>query len=1123
MREGRSLARIAHAVVDGGEHWYKDAVIYEVPVRAFLDSNGDGIGDFAGLTQKLDYIHDLGVTAIWLLPFYSSPQRDDGYDIADYRGVHASYGSLQDFRVFVREAHRRGLRVITELVINHTSDQHRWFQRARRAPRSSRWRQFYVWSDRPDRYEQARIIFEDFESSNWTWDPVAQASYWHRFYSHQPDLNFDSPDVRRSIRQVAEFWLGLGVDGLRLDAVPYLYEREGTSCENLEETHAFLRDLRRTIDARYAERMLLAEANQWPEDAAAYFGQGDECQMAFHFPMMPRLFMAIRMEESFPVVDILRQTPSIPANSQWALFLRNHDELTLEMVTDEDRDYMYRVYARDPEARINLGIRRRLAPLLGNHRRRIELMNALLLSLPGTPVVYYGDEIGMGDNIYLGDRNGVRTPMQWSSDRNAGFSRSNAQRLYLPPIVDPEYHYEALNVEAQQANPHSLLWWTKRIIALRKRSHAFGRGSIDLLHPENPHVLAFLRCHGEERILVVANLSRFAQVVELDLRSWEGMVPIEMFGRVSFPPIGDSPYLLTLAPHTFFWFSLERQRIEAAPRVARPTSELPVVVASGPWTTLVTGRQRARLEAVFPAYLVNRRWFGSKARTLQAVTIQDAIPLGAPGETPDAYILLLHAAYLQGEPEIYVLPITAVAGEQARQLLADSPHAVIAQLEVPGELDVLLVDAMWDASFCRLLLHAIGSRRRLRGDAGELIGAPTRAFATFRRRDGQLDPSAARGEQSNTSIIYGGRLILKLFRRPDEGINPDLEIGRFLSEVRAFPQVPSLVGSIQYRQGRREPRTVAILQRFVSNQGDAWRHTLDVLATYFERALAQPDGPPNSTSRRPLELARAELAPEAYAVIGPYLESARLLGQRTAELHLALASGVDDPNLTSEPFTPFHQRALYHSLRRVALHALHLVRRRLAGLSAEAREAAQHVLEAEDRILQRFQFLLGRQLGVARMRCHGDLHLGQVLFTGDDFCFIDFEGEPARPLSERRRKRPALRDVAGMLRSFNYAARVAVDEGMQRTLRTEDLADLQSWAHYWVTWVSAAYLKGYLSTAGEVPFLPRDPEELRLLANALLLEKALYELDYELNNRPEWVDVPLRGVLELLEEDARDG
>src|SRR5438270_362072 len=604
--------------------WYKDAIIYELHVRAFYDSNDDGIGDFVGLTQKLDYLQDLGITAVWLLPFYPSPLKDDGYDIADYTNVHPSYGTLHDFKAFLREAHRRGIRVISELVLNHTSDQHAWFQRARRARPGSLARSFYVWNNTNDKYKDARIIFKDFESSNWTWDPVANQYYWHRFYHHQPDLNFESADVRRSLLALVNSWLAMGVDGMRLDAVPYLYEQEGTNCENLPETHQFLKQLRKQIDGRFRNRMLLAEANQWPEDAIAYFGSGDECHMAFHFPVMPRMFMALRMEDRFPIIDILAQTPAIPELSQWALFLRNHDELTLEMVTDEERDYMYRTYTRDREARINLGIRHRLAPLLGNNRRRIELMNGLLFSLPGTPVIYYGDEIGMGDNIFLGDRNGVRTPMQWNSDRNAGFSRANRQRLYLPVITDPEYHYETVNVEAQQGNPHSIFSWTKRLIALRKRHRAFGRGNLELLRPENRKVLAYVRAYESEQILCIANLSRFLQAVELDLSKWKGLVPVELFSGNEKPPIGHNPYFLTLGPHAFYWFAMQPRPTPsmssdgAQPAAATPP-ELRIV---GEWTAaLEVAATKERLESILLRYFPQRRWFAGKARRVKTATI----------------------------------------------------------------------------------------------------------------------------------------------------------------------------------------------------------------------------------------------------------------------------------------------------------------------------------------------------------------------------------------------------------------------------------------------------------------------------------------------------------------------
>jgi maltose alpha-D-glucosyltransferase / alpha-amylase len=538
--------------------WYKDAIIYELPVKSFFDSNADGIGDFPGLSEKLDYLQDLGVTCVWLLPFVSSPLRDDGYDIADYRNVHASYGTIADFKQFLNAAHERSMQVVVELVLNHTSDQHPWFQRAREAGFGSPERDFYVWSETDQRYREARIIFPDTERSNWAWDPAVQAYYWHRFFHHQPDLNYDNPAVLREMLQVLDFWLDMGVDGFRLDAVPYLVEREGTNCENLRETHDVIKVVRRHIDGRVANRMLLAEANQLPVDVRPYFGDGDECHMAYHFPLMPRIFMALHLEDRQPITDVLEQTPTIPENCQWALFLRNHDELTLEMVTDDERDYMHLAYSTDPHARLNLGIRRRLAPLMGNSLRRIELLNGLLFSFPGTPFIYYGDEIGMGDNLYLGDRNGVRTPMQWTNDRNACFSRADPARLYSPVIMDPVYGYQAVNVEAQESDSASLLHWMKNMIRLRKLFKVFGRGTIEFLHPANRKVLAYIRRYKDDVILCVANLARTVQPVELDLGALAGLIPVEMLGYTEFPRIGPSPYFLTVGPHGFYWFELQR-------------------------------------------------------------------------------------------------------------------------------------------------------------------------------------------------------------------------------------------------------------------------------------------------------------------------------------------------------------------------------------------------------------------------------------------------------------------------------------------------------------------------------------------------------------------------------------
>ncbi|NJD27953.1 MAG: maltose alpha-D-glucosyltransferase [Chloroflexi bacterium] len=1095
--------------------WYKDAIIYQVHVRAFLDSNGDGIGDFPGLAQKLDYLADLGVTALWVMPFYPSPGKDDGYDIADFETVKPEFGTLRDVRHFVREAHRRGLRVITELVANHTSDQHRWFQRARRAAPGSPERDFYVWSDTPERYTDARIIFKDFEPSNWSWDPVAGAYYWHRFYAHQPDLNFDNPKVREAILRTLDFWLEMGVDGLRLDAIPYLYEREGTNCENLPETHAFLRDLRRHIAARFADRMLLAEANQWPDDAVAYFGAGDECHMAFHFPIMPRLFMALRMEDRFPVIDILDQTPAIPDNAQWALFLRNHDELTLEMVTDEERDYMYRVYAADPQARINLGIRRRLAPLLGHDRRRIELLNALLLSLPGTPVVYYGDEIGMGDNVYLGDRNGVRTPMQWSPDRNAGFSDANRQRLYLPVITDPEYHYEAVNVAAQQENPHSLLWWMKRLIALRKRHPAFGRGSIEFVQPDNRRVLAFVRRHGDETLLVVANLARYAQWARLDLSAFEGLVPVELFGSIEFPPIGSDPYTLTLGPHGFLWFSLEtRHPVEIVPASA---TELPALPRPRALRDLVTGEGAARLAPVVGRWIRGRRWFRGKAKTVTATDIVDGFPVELPGR--EAVIALVRVAYVEGEPELYAVPLTIAEGALADRLRRESLPAVVARIDGDGAVRSLLIDASVDEAFADALLGAIGGRRRLKGRRGEIVGVPTRGFRGLRGPGAEpLSAVPVRAEQSNTSIVYGDRLILKLYRALEDGENPDLEIGRFLTE-RAFPNVPAVAGALEYRRPGAAPATFAILQAFVPNEGDLWDVTLDAVNRYLESALTRPEPPSVEAITPALLLERASATPpeEVQQLIGGYPDTAWLLGRRLGELHSVLADPDGPAAFAPEPMAPFHQRSLYQSIRASIQESMRLLERRRGTIADELLPLVEATLAASPNLEARLRPLLERRLGGMRIRCHGDFHAGQTLFTGRDIMLIDFEGEPARPLSERRLKRPALTDVAGMLSSYRYAASTPVVERRLRGETDDELATVSAWTRLWFGWVAAAFLRGYREATAGAAFLPRTDDAVAALLEVLLIQKGAYELRYELESRPDWVGVPLTGLLALLE------
>jgi maltose alpha-D-glucosyltransferase/alpha-amylase len=1117
----------------GDPLWYKDAVVYQMHVRAFRDSDGDGVGDFRGLTEKLDYLKDLGVTAVWLLPFYPSPLRDDGYDIADYMDVHPAYGTLHDFQVFLREAHARGLRVITELVINHTSDQHPWFQKARRARPGQREREMYVWSDTPDRYADARVIFKDFETSNWAWDPLARAYYWHRFYSHQPDLNFDHPAVREAILKVTDFWLGMGVDGLRLDAIPYLFEREGTNCENLPETHAFLKELRRHVERRFEGRMLLAEANQWPEDAVHYFGEGDECHMAFHFPVMPRMFMAVHMEDRYPLVEILRQTPPIPEPCQWALFLRNHDELTLEMVTDAERDYMYRAYASDARARINLGIRRRLAPLMGNNRRRIELMNSLLFSLPGTPILYYGDEIGMGDNIFLGDRNGMRTPMQWSSDRNAGFSSANPQRLYLPIILDPEYHYEAVNVDTQQANPSSLLWWTKRLIALRKRYRSLARGTIEFLQPENRKVLAFARRWGDECVLVVANLSRFAQYVELDLSELAGRVPVELFGLTRFRPVSEAPYVLTLGPHSFFWFALERTAPE--PLAICEVDSPPVLTCpAGGWLELLAEGAHPPLERALRRHVTRARWFAGRFRSIRTLELIDSFPLSADGQ--QARILLTRFNYSEGESETYAVAVALADAAQAAAMRESAPHRILAELHDSGGAPAgVLYDPLHESWFGAALLEFAVRRRSLRTRRGRLMGGASRGLrGVLNGAAGPLDVRPLGKEQNNSVLVCRGAgdrklLALKVVRRLEPGVNPDLELVRFLSEDERFPHVPRLLGWLEYHTADGQEHTLGIIQEFVSNEGEALALTIDAISVHLDRALSRacscealPGAPPDF-----IHSPSAQVPVEIIDLMGHNVELMALLGTRTADLHLALAQARDDPALAPEPLTDFDRRSLYQSIVRELDHAVQALRRRLAPdgarglaeLPEPVRGPAATLLERERELRAQLRSLQTQRIVAQRTRVHGDYHLGQLLFTGKDFVVIDFEGDVTRPLAERRRKRCPLWDVAVMLRSLDYAAQTAVRDGEARGIvRDEDRAAAEQAGRLWVSWAGAQFLRAYLERASAAAFLPSTPEGLRTLLNAYLIERAASELSFELSQRPAMAAIPIRGLLALLED-----
>ena len=1086
-----------------GTDWYKDAVIYQLHVKAFQDANGDGIGDFAGLMQRLDYVEQLGVNAIWLLPFYPSPLRDDGYDIADYRATNPAYGSLRDFRLFVAEAHRRGIAVITELVINHTSDQHPWFERARRARPGTVSRNFYVWSDTDERYAGTRIIFIDTEKSNWTWDPVAGQFFWHRFYSHQPDLNFDNPRVLQEIVKVMRYWLSMGVDGLRLDAIPYLIEREGTSSENLPETHEILKKIRATLDQEFPGRMLLAEANQWPEDTRPYFGEGDECHMAFHFPLMPRMYMGVAQEDRHPISDIMRQTPEIPESCQWAIFLRNHDELTLEMVTDRERDYLWETYAGDRRARINLGIRRRLAPLMQNDRRKIELMNALLFSMPGTPVVYYGDELGMGDNIYLGDRDGVRTPMQWTADRNGGFSRADPQALYLPPVMDPVYGYQTVNVEAQQADPSSLLNWVRRMIGVRKQHDAFGRGSFTLLYPGNRRILAYLREHDGETILCVANLARSAQAVELDLSEFRGRVPVELVSRSPFPPIGEMTYLLTLPGYGFFWFLLASET--EAPDWHKPAPEpLPefvtLALARGQLEQLLEGRQRRLLERdALPQFLERQRWFGAKGEGMESARLVELALL----DDEAGMIAAVDVRMRSSGEQRYLLPLSVLWGEENVHWGAPRLSFTLARVRKGAGLGAL-IDGAQDGRFAAALLERMSDNATIETGNGTLAfqGSPTLAELAG---DEAAMPLGV--EQSNMSISFGSRALLKLYRRLRTGIQPEIEIARFLTETAGYTNTPAVLGSVAHTDRSGVESTLACVFEFVPNQGDAWSAVVDALDRKMEPVA--------------LRWASEGEASDAAGDPGPLgypLDLLARLGARTGEMHTALAHPTDDAAFRCERLAKADISGTVSDARAQLREALRALERARDRFSPATRALADRFIERQSAIRARLTSLSRLRPSGMKSRIHGDYHLGQVLLAQQDFVIIDFEGEPRRSLEERRAKSAPLRDVAGMLRSFDYAVWTALGRLVGR------FPDLD-WepamlARDWSGRMKSEFLEGYNQATEAAANQPDDPQTRQRIMELFLLQKALYEVNYEAANRPDWVGIPLRGVLDLVEDES---
>jgi maltose alpha-D-glucosyltransferase/alpha-amylase len=1212
--------------------WYKDAIIYELHVRAFADSNGDGIGDFPGLLTKLDYLQDLGVTCIWLLPFFASPLRDDGYDISNYTDVNPSYGTLNDFKAFLDAAHFRGMQVMIELVINHTSDQHPWFKAARVAAPGSPERDMYVWSDTAEKYKDARIIFADTETSNWTWDETAKAYYWHRFFSHQPDLNYDSPLVMEEVLKAMRFWLDMGVDGLRMDAIPYLCERDGTSCENLPETHIAIKKLRAALDAGYANRMILAEANQWPADVRPYFGDGDECHMAFHFPLMPRIYMALRQEDRQPITDIMAQTPPIPNNCQWGLFLRNHDELTLEMVTHDERDYMYFAYSADPRMRVNVGIRRRLAPLVDNNRRRIELLNSLLLSFPGTPILYYGDEIGMGDNIYLGDRNGVRTPMQWTSDRNAGFSKCDPARLYFPVVMDPIYGYQVVNVEAQQSDQSSLLHWTRNMIALRKLFQVFGRGTLTFLNPVNRKILAYLReldlgDGSFETVLCVANLSRFAQPVTLDLSNFAGYQPVEMLGYVSFPEITREPYPLTVAPYSFLWLELQaagpaeelpEEPVTQIPEIAVAEASIAAPVAITSWTVFLASADASILEPALRDWLPRKRWFGAKTRTIESLQVRGwvELPPDGGGFTPrgesetatiQPALFFFEVHYFDGPPDIYQIPLAISAGAALEEVTANRPDSIVARLTTAMG-PAVLHDAVARDDFHQGLLRLIAANATLpvshdgmsasgSGTAlepsidtgGELpadapgpvspalvspvplsaqpgeaaaqprTDVPQTQTAGARRLQPRESPSAgdsapegerldarastqftaalaaqhlpskvASAEQSNTAIVFGKQLFLKLYRRLQPEENPDVELSRFLTEVAHFSRIPPFLGEISISSGSAGKTTVAMLQGLVDNDGDGWEWFVNRLTSWLSSVAGLP-APAHSS---PAEWLGGQVqVSDSLKLIQVTLDAAALLGKRTAEMHLALSSHKSLPAFVPESLT---REDLERDAQRIEAQiksSLEALKWKIAKLDDVASDRAGLLLSRRTVLMERARSVTSVTSAGQGIRVHGDYHLGQTLHipasedgpvkSGSgigDFVILDFEGEPARSIEERRRKQSPLKDVVGMLRSFSYAAFSAIDRSLAGdgdNKPSTGPASLLEWAQLWQNAAASAFLSSYRERIADNESLLPPPADAQVLLNAYLLEKALYELLYELNNRPTWIRIPIDSILSL--------
>jgi maltose alpha-D-glucosyltransferase / alpha-amylase len=1086
--------------------WYKDAVIYELHIKAFMDKNNDGIGDFEGLFDKLDYLENLGVTTIWLLPFYPSPLRDDGYDIADYSSINPTYGDINDFKRFLREAHKRNLKVITELVMNHTSDQHEWFQRARRAPKGSPEREYYVWSDDPEKFKDARIIFTDYETSNWTWDPVAEQYYWHRFFHHQPDLNYHNPKVQKEMFKVMDYWLNMGVDGFRLDAIPYLFEEDGTNCENLPQTHEFLKKLRTHVDSKFDNVLLLAEANMWPEDSASYFGDGDECQMNYHFPIMPRMFMAVNMENRYPIMDIIDQTPEIPDSCQWAIFLRNHDELTLEMVTEEERDYMYKVYTKDPLARINLGIRKRLAPLLDNDRRKIELMNVLLFSLPGTPVIYYGDEIGMGDNFHLGDRDGVRTPMQWDPGRNAGFSKANPHKLYLPLIIDPEYKYETINVENQLGNSNSLLWWTRRLIKMRKRFKAFSRGKITFMECDNPRAIAFVRTYKDEKILVVANLSRYAQAASVEMKSIKDLIPVEVFSQNKFRKIGSSPYPFTLSPYGYYWFKLveDEENISIIPQ---NRGEIPVIKK---WEELLNPNYKDILKGdILLPYLSNQLWFNKRHRKIESLKIFDVIPINGKTHRFEGFTLILEVTFFEGLYEKYRLAIGFTSGKEEKMLWRESPDSILTRIDYDGKKGVLF-DASYSENYRKTMYQLLKKNSVVQTETSSVVFKSNDKLQQI-LEDKKLEKENKLVESRHNHVIiqFNKKFIIKLYRKIDRGTDRDVEICKYLCEKKNFRFVPEYLGQIAYARKGDITRTLAMFQEFVPNYGTAWQYFSDALNRFYERVSVyggEIELPAIEGSlARPLKYEQFS-NPTQELIGGAHIEHIRLLAQRTAEMHIALGTNPEHEDFETEEFSLHYQRSLFSGYKSQVRSAFDLLKNHVSEFPKNHQEEINTLLKLKDVLLKKLKGIYDHKIEAVKIRPHGNYNLNAILFNDGDYVIINFEGDPSFSLTERRLRKSPLTDLASMLNSFHHVAYSAL-------LQNEPSGRL---AEHWFHNFSQIFIANYKENVRSQPFIPVE-DDFNMLIEIYMIDRYLANIEWELMQKhKKQAIIAVRGILKIM-------